>query len=152
MEEFGGGVAAHAFQAGGQVGGHNGQTGKQDDVVHSVKGGEQRTLLGVVGQAALGGLGHHALAGVTQIIAAGNDNEEDEAEGFGQLMGDMEHDKAGHGQDQVAQDHEGAVLAETPLVLSTMYPTKGSVTPSQIRMTMEKLEATTMPTPTKPIR
>ena len=47
---------------------------------------------------------------------------------------------------------KGRFLPNLPLVLSTMKPTKGSVTPSHIRIIMEKLEATTMPTPTKPIR
>ena len=47
---------------------------------------------------------------------------------------------------------KGRFLPNLPLVLSTRKPTKGSVTPSQIRIIMEKLDAVTMATPTKPIK
>ena len=117
VEELGRGVAAHAFVRSSQVGSHNGQTGKEDRVVHSVEGDKQGALFRVIGQAALGRLGNNTLAGVAQVVHTGNHDEEDEAGTFRQQVGNMEHDEAGHGQNHVAQDHEGAVFAETAVGL-----------------------------------
>ena len=46
----------------------------------------------------------------------------------------------------------GRFLPNLPLVLSTMNPIKGSVTPSHRRIIMEKLDASTTAIPTKPVR
>ena len=45
----------------------------------------------------------------------------------------------------------GRFFPNFPLVRSTTKPMNGSVTPSQIRMIMEKLPASTTPRPTQPV-
>ena len=114
MEELGAGVAAHILVGIGDTGSNNTQNGEQQGVVHTVEGGEHGTLLGIVGQAGLSRLGDHTLEGVADVVNSAADDEEPKAECgvVRQLVGDMEHDKAHDAQNDIADDHEGAVLTK----------------------------------------
>ena len=118
MEELNRGVIANIGVLVGDVRNDNGQRGEQNGVEHAVEGGEHGALLGVVGQAALCALGDNTLAGVAQIEQAAHNEEENKADGaFGQLVGDMEHNVAGHEQHRLADDDERTVLAELAIGL-----------------------------------
>ena len=113
VEELNRGVVANIGVLVGDVGNDDGQRGEQNGVEHAVEGGEHGALLRVVGQAALCALGDNALAGVAKVEQAAHHEEENKADGtFGQLVGDMEHNVAGHEQDSLTDDDERAVLAE----------------------------------------
>ena len=73
----------------GAVGSHG-----DDDVA-----GEQGTLLGIVGDAGLSGLGDDTLAGVANIVRSRHDDEENQADvALGQHVGHMEQDERSDAQ------------------------------------------------------
>ena len=112
VEELGGSIAADILVAVCHVRNYNRQTSEQNGVEHAVEGSEHGALLGVVGHAGLCRLGNDALAGVAQIVDHQDHNVEGEADCLRQLVGDVEQDEAGHGQNDVADDDERAVLTE----------------------------------------
>ena len=113
MEELNRGVVANVGVLVSNVGNDDGERSKQNGVEHAVEGGKHGALLRVVGQAALGALGDNALAGVAKVEQAAHNEEESKADGtLGQLVGDMEHNVAGHEQDSLTDDDKRTVLAE----------------------------------------
>ena len=131
MEELSRSVTAHVLVVVSDVGSNNGQAGEQNGDKRTVKSSKHRTLLGVIGQAALGRLGDDALAGIAQVVNHHKYHKEGEAGGLRQFVGHMEQNKAGAGQDQVADDDKRTVLAELAvgLIQQKAYEGVGDTVP-----------------------